>query len=94
MQTRDIGQLRQDAVEKIIFHATPKKWLIAVSEVGSRTLMAALRALVPRSRRRPTNAATRISGRGTLREASPGIRPLVRADVTSPSAGVHAGFEI
>jgi hypothetical protein len=27
MQTGDIGQLRQDAVEKIIFHATPKKWL-------------------------------------------------------------------
>jgi hypothetical protein len=27
MQTEDIGQLRQGAVEKIIFHATPKKWL-------------------------------------------------------------------
>jgi hypothetical protein len=27
MQTGDTRQLRQDAVEKIIFHATPKKWL-------------------------------------------------------------------
>lgn len=27
MPTGDIGQLRHDAVEKIIFHATPKKWL-------------------------------------------------------------------
>jgi adenosylmethionine-8-amino-7-oxononanoate aminotransferase len=27
MQTGDVGQLRRDAVEKIIFHATPKKWL-------------------------------------------------------------------
>jgi adenosylmethionine-8-amino-7-oxononanoate aminotransferase len=27
VQTGDTGQLRQDAVEKIIFHATPKKWL-------------------------------------------------------------------
>jgi adenosylmethionine-8-amino-7-oxononanoate aminotransferase len=27
MQTADIGRLKQDAVEKIIFHATPKKWL-------------------------------------------------------------------
>jgi hypothetical protein len=49
MQTGDIGQLRQDAVEKIIFHATPKKWLViftplAVSVLGS---LASLRSSVP-----------------------------------------------
>jgi hypothetical protein len=27
MQTEDVAELRQEAVDKIIFHATPKKWL-------------------------------------------------------------------
>ncbi len=31
MQTGDLGRLKQDAIDKIIFHATPKKWL---NEVG------------------------------------------------------------
>jgi adenosylmethionine-8-amino-7-oxononanoate aminotransferase len=27
MQTEDLGRLKKDAIDKIIFHATPKKWL-------------------------------------------------------------------
>ena len=29
MQTEDLGRLKKDAIDKIIFHATPKKWLEA-----------------------------------------------------------------
>jgi hypothetical protein len=35
MQPRGLGRLKQDAIDRIIFHATPKKWLTEVGPLGA-----------------------------------------------------------
>ena len=70
MQTADLAQLKQDAIDKIIFHATPRAWLRPTRPLGARPRRgsAALRRGRPRIPRRALGwrlrGARRVRSRG------------------------------
>ena len=85
MQTADLAQLKRDATDKIIFHATPREWLRRARPLGARPRRgsAPLRRGRPRIPRRPLRGRLRGARRLRARGDRAGD---VRA---GPAAAVH-----